>query len=89
MSLELKYFVLKPKSKHYGDLHAAASRTAMRAYARMVRRDDPDLAHALMEWANSEQEADYALQDQARARIFPPLEDHQRGDGETGGEQQV
>jgi hypothetical protein len=33
MSIKLKYFVLKPKSKNSSDRYAQASREAMRAYA--------------------------------------------------------
>ncbi len=49
--LEMKYFVLKPKGT---DVYARASRKAMRAYARLVRSENPDLANELDEWADRE-----------------------------------
>ena len=54
MSLEMKYFVLKPK----GDsAFAVASRAAMRTYAIEIRNADMDLCRQLIDWANNEAEA--------------------------------
>ena len=49
--LLLKYFVLKPKGT---DVYAAASRSAMRAYASMIRTENLDLSNELREWADRE-----------------------------------
>jgi hypothetical protein len=56
ISLEMKYFVLKPRSKFYGDPYAAASREAMRAYATMIQYEDIELSASLKEWADMESE---------------------------------
>ena len=49
--LEMKYFVLKPR----GDTpYAAASRTAMKAYANVIRDENPQLYHDLLNWAIEE-----------------------------------
>ena len=52
--LEMKYFVLKPKSKDHDDLYAHASREAMRAYAEAIQGENPDLAQELRDWILSE-----------------------------------
>ena len=52
--LEMKYFVLKPKSKRGKDPYARASRCAMRAYARAIRGTDTQLATELEAWATHE-----------------------------------
>ena len=52
--LLMKYFVLKPGGT---DTYAKASRAAMRAYAKMVRAENPDLSNELREWADREAEA--------------------------------
>lgn len=52
--LKLKYFVLKPKSMHKLDLYAKASRDALMAYARVIRRENPDLARDLEDWVSCE-----------------------------------
>ena len=52
--LEMKYFVLNPKSKIPGDIFAKASRKAMRAYAEIVRFEAPILANQLKEWTKVE-----------------------------------
>ena len=46
--LVMKYFVLKPKGN---DVYAKASREAMRAYAAVIRTDNPDLSKGLILWA--------------------------------------
>ena len=51
MGIETKYFVLKPRGDNEW---AAASRKAMRAYARHIQGIDPELAESLLSWANSE-----------------------------------
>ncbi len=50
MVLEMKYFMLKPRSKYKGDRHARASRQAMQAYAVEIERLDPELASELRKW---------------------------------------
>ena len=58
MALEMKYFMLKPRSKYEGDRHARASRQAMQAYAVEIERLDPELALELREWVWIEIERD-------------------------------
>ena len=53
MSLEMKYFVLKPRGK---GVHAQASRLALHAYAIIIQDTDPQLALDLRTWAMKEQE---------------------------------
>lgn len=50
--LLMKYFVLKPKGD---DLYASASRAGMRAYANIIRQENPQLSDELREWADREQ----------------------------------
>lgn len=71
MSLEMKYFVLKP---HGISIFAAASRRAMRAYATMVQETDRDLADSLRDWADREQAAAEIEKErqQPRTRIKEP-----------------
>ena len=52
--LEMKYFVLKPKSKTVCDLYAKASRIALEAYAKAIRDFNPKLSFELSNWANRE-----------------------------------
>ena len=59
--LEMKYFVLKPRSKFKGDPYAAASRKAMRAYARGIYSTDEEMSCELLSWAANEQERDFYL----------------------------
>ena len=57
----MKYFVLKPDSPkdhgHQGpknpEPYAKASRIAIRAYARSIKKHNPDLHKDIMEWVNS------------------------------------
>lgn len=56
MSLEMKYFVLKPRANKLVDPHATASQKAMVAYANVIYPHDPNLAKELIEWASAEQE---------------------------------
>lgn len=53
--LEMRYFVIKPKSKYLGDPYATASRMAMAKYAECIRTVDPFLADSLEEWVAREQ----------------------------------
>ena len=53
--LELKYFVLKPKSKVASNLYAKASRQALRAYADSIKPENNELAFDLKCWANNEE----------------------------------
>ncbi|MFX0022174.1 MAG: hypothetical protein ACFE9S_07595 [Candidatus Hermodarchaeota archaeon] len=61
MPLDLKYFVLKPKSKHSKDVYAKASRMAMYVYASWIKKDDPELAMELTKWAKNEEINNLAL----------------------------
>lgn len=54
MALEMKYFVLRPRSKKPLDLYAKASRAAMETYARIIKTEDPHLAVALNLWVSEE-----------------------------------
>lgn len=60
MTLEMKYFVLKPKGN---DLYALASRAAMLEYAGIIKMHNPDLAHELRMWVHKEVEAANKLGD--------------------------
>lgn len=55
MALEMKYFVLKPRSKGYGDRFAKASRAAMVKFADEINDIDPDLAWELKLWVEREE----------------------------------
>ena len=55
-NLNLKYFVLKPRSKASNDLHAFASRVAMEAYARVIQETDEKMARILINWIDHEKE---------------------------------
>lgn len=52
--LEMKYFVLKPRSKHRHDVFALASREAMRAFADAIEQVDRELASSLRDWVIKE-----------------------------------
>ena len=62
MSLQMKYFVLKPRSKKAGDKYAMAARVAMRAYAEAIRDTDPELAEELWAWTNKETQREETLE---------------------------
>ena len=59
--LQLKYFVLKPKSKDITDPYAHASRMALKAYARSIKSTDPALARDLERWIVQEEKAKMLL----------------------------
>lgn len=61
--LEMKYFVLSPKSKTVRDIYAKASRIAMQAYSKEIKIIDPELSHELADWASKEhfKESELAL----------------------------
>lgn len=59
--LEMKYFVLKPRSKTVGDPYAKASRAAMHAYAKAIREENQRLAENLEDWAYKEGERESIL----------------------------
>ena len=62
--LMLKYFVLKPK----GDtVYAQASRMAMRAYAKHIRFDNPQLSSDLYNWTENEMLATEAAEQAGKA----------------------
>lgn len=54
MVLEMKYFILKPRSKTRIDPYAEASRWALREFARRIKDYDPELASQLEQWAYDE-----------------------------------
>ena len=59
--LMLKYFVLKPKGE---DVYAKASRTAMHAYARVIRETNPEFSAEIADWASLEgAEANFGVKD--------------------------
>lgn len=53
-SLFMKYFVLKPRSNSIDDPYAHASRMAMLAYAKYIKKINADLANELIKWADRE-----------------------------------
>ena len=57
MILEMKYFVLKPRSKIKNDAYAIASRAAMAAYSRAIAKENPELAESLQLWVSVETSA--------------------------------
>lgn len=61
MALEMKYFILKPKSKYADDPFAKASRRAMEVYAESIREKDPLLASSLFEWVHKENNREIEL----------------------------
>ena len=61
MALEMKYFVLEPRSKYKHDAYAAASRMAIRQYAEGIQNVDPKLAEELRAWAEIERERDEGM----------------------------
>lgn len=54
MSIDLKYFVLKPKSKHHNDPYANASRLAMIAYADAIKLHNLKMHDELLVWVAQE-----------------------------------
>ena len=52
--LEMKYFVLKPKSSFKNDIYAAVSREAIRNYANNIKSINPILSQELINWVNIE-----------------------------------
>ena len=54
--LELKYFVLRPKSKYQDDQYAFASRQALRTYADSIAGVNGELAHDIRVWVQTEDE---------------------------------
>lgn len=76
MSIDLKYFVLKPRSKHHRDQYASASRNAMLAYSDSIKRVNPKMADELLVWVAQELAADIDLGMQERKNNpKPPKED--------------
>jgi len=62
MSLEMKYFVIKPKAKDPYDMWARASQDALIAYSERIRTTDFLLADQLLVWATKEKiSQDYSL----------------------------
>lgn len=66
MALLMKYFVLKPRSKRVNDPFAHAARRAMWAYASCIQHEDPELAHALSDWAQTEETAHNIMMQEAK-----------------------
>ena len=54
MSLELKYFVLKPRAKTHDDPFAKASQKALIVYADQIEETDSTLSLHLRAWAERE-----------------------------------
>jgi hypothetical protein len=54
MSLEMKYFVLKPRAKQRTDAYSNASQQAMFAYADAIEGKNMELALDLRVWAGRE-----------------------------------
>ena len=52
----MKYFVLNPKSTKQDDIHAAASRYAMYAYAAFIMKRDYEMGKQLESWADKEKQ---------------------------------
>jgi hypothetical protein len=52
--IELKYFVLRPRSEQRHDVYARAARKAMRMYAKAIYSHDSQLAYDLTTWADNE-----------------------------------
>ena len=52
--LQMKYFVLNPKSKFFSDVYAEASRLAMLRYAKEISKIDQQFADDLVEWVHKE-----------------------------------
>ena len=65
--LEMKYFVLNPKSKVAGDPYAAASRKGMRFYSNMIRKENPELADGLDVWVDKETKAEFSLYEEDKS----------------------
>ena len=63
MGLEMKYFVLKPRSKVADDPFAEASRKAMNAFADGIEPFDRLLAGELRLWAEQERQQNVYLQE--------------------------
>lgn len=61
--LEMKYFVLKPKSACKYDIYARASRAAMTTYAKVIRSYNEQLADDLEEWVRNEISDEFSLKD--------------------------
>jgi len=53
--MEMKYFVLKPKSKNMDDPYARAARLAMLEFARAIKPVDKLLTESLKAWALEEE----------------------------------
>ena len=60
--LEMKYFILKPRSKKFDDPHAYASRKAMETYADAIVSKDRSLTEALRRWVRAEEEHNSELE---------------------------
>ena len=76
MSLEMKYFILKPRSKSFVDQYALASRGAMREYARIIEDKDPSLANDLMGWAQRETDRAGIIKPEVAEAPCPNQSDH-------------
>jgi hypothetical protein len=68
--LEMKYFVLKPKGKSQ---YAAASRAAMRRYAKVIASDNPGLAEELHSWAEREFGIAWGGDTESQGRFYQEL----------------
>ncbi len=60
-SLSMKYFVVKPRGE---DIYAKSSRTAIHAYAKVIKPTNPGFAQALIDWASQEGALAYVKEEQ-------------------------
>ena len=58
--VEMKYFILKPKSRHADDKYAQASRHAMKTYSEFICTENPALSKGLYDWQKREQDIEDA-----------------------------
>ena len=73
MSLEMKYFVLKPSGN---SIFSAASRIAMEAYADHIKDTDAMFAASLLLWVKVEMEKLRCAVDNGPAEAAPPTGDN-------------
>jgi len=63
VGLQIKYFVLKPKSKTTDDVYAKASRKAILTYANEIIQIDEKFANDLIKWVAEEETKAVNLKD--------------------------
>ena len=81
--LQMKYFVLNPRSKTTHVKYAQASRKAMRAYAHHIGASDSELSMALMAWVDRENLKELMMRDlEGTLPSLPCFNDDNRGAGD-------